>query len=440
MGAGSFVQTWPRWTWAVTREESNEVGRRTRVEKVGANLLVLLLERWRKPFLRASIPKVVHMACSCSCARCQQEERRGGEIEPKEGDGVPYRNDSARFSAFLSILSPVCGRPAPHSKNPPMSSDMFSLPFSLGHAWPTVASEKYAPPSAQPFASAIPVRPLMEERSYHAPYSEADLATSSADWYENASIHAPVPAAISTPAFTAMLPSPPPRYSSQNQLLLSSVKQDPSMQRRRELMSGPKACSNSFSLTSPPLSEGEEPTKRHPCTSGGRRGNTGNRPPNSYTALIKEAIESSPQKKMTVSEIYDYFLTHYPFFRTTTCTWKNSIRHNLTMKRIFVRDARPSNEPGKGGFWTVDTRIKEEANTESRRKPCHFITNRRDDEVNITASSSAPSLSSCYYHNYLSSSEDTTGVSYFAYASPTTNSTSSGYSLTSTVPLTSQFQ
>ncbi|KAL1915739.1 uncharacterized protein VTP21DRAFT_6498 [Calcarisporiella thermophila] len=78
------------------------------------------------------------------------------------------------------------------------------------------------------------------------------------------------------------------------------------------------------------------------------------RPPLSYAALIALAIESSPQKKMTVSEIYDFFLTRFPYFKTAKCTWKNSIRHNLTMKNIFLRDPRPNSEPGKGGLWSIN--------------------------------------------------------------------------------------
>ncbi|KAL1925571.1 uncharacterized protein VTP21DRAFT_454 [Calcarisporiella thermophila] len=78
------------------------------------------------------------------------------------------------------------------------------------------------------------------------------------------------------------------------------------------------------------------------------------RPSLSYATMITSAIESSPQKRMTVSEIYEWILTHYKYFRTAKCTWKNSVRHNLTTKRIFVRDARPTTESGKGGYWTIN--------------------------------------------------------------------------------------
>ncbi|KAL1917771.1 uncharacterized protein VTP21DRAFT_3605 [Calcarisporiella thermophila] len=87
------------------------------------------------------------------------------------------------------------------------------------------------------------------------------------------------------------------------------------------------------------------------------------RPPMSYATLIVNAIESSPSKRMTVSEIYEYFLTHYPYFHNAQPTWKNSIRHNLTMKSIFIRADKSATEPGKGGYWTIDYTAKDSPRT-----------------------------------------------------------------------------
>ncbi|KAI8073948.1 hypothetical protein BC940DRAFT_231598, partial [Gongronella butleri] len=84
--------------------------------------------------------------------------------------------------------------------------------------------------------------------------------------------------------------------------------------------------------------------------------NTEGKPPYSYATLIKYAIENSQDKKLTLSEIYQWVIDHYPYYSTAGTGWKNSIRHNLSLNKNFVRVPRPINEPGKGSYWTVDPR------------------------------------------------------------------------------------
>lgn len=85
------------------------------------------------------------------------------------------------------------------------------------------------------------------------------------------------------------------------------------------------------------------------------------RPQKSYQKLICEAIESSVDKKMTLSQIYEYFVNEAGFSLSDSNTWKNSIRHNLSLNKIFVKIPRDKNEmQGKGAFWGVDYNMKEE--------------------------------------------------------------------------------
>ncbi|RCH82976.1 Forkhead box protein J3 [Rhizopus stolonifer] len=82
--------------------------------------------------------------------------------------------------------------------------------------------------------------------------------------------------------------------------------------------------------------------------------NTEGKPPYSYATLIKYAIEQSPKNKLTLSQIYQWVIEHYPYYGSAGSGWKNSIRHNLSLNKSFVRIPRPVNEPGKGSYWTVD--------------------------------------------------------------------------------------
>ncbi|XP_078112055.1 forkhead box protein P3 isoform X2 [Sander vitreus] len=73
------------------------------------------------------------------------------------------------------------------------------------------------------------------------------------------------------------------------------------------------------------------------------------RPPYTYAYLIRWAILESSDKQRTLNEIYNWFTTMFFYFRHNTATWKNAVRHNLSLHKCFVRV-----EGGKGAVWTVD--------------------------------------------------------------------------------------
>ncbi|XP_060758809.1 forkhead box protein M1-like isoform X1 [Neoarius graeffei] len=80
------------------------------------------------------------------------------------------------------------------------------------------------------------------------------------------------------------------------------------------------------------------------------------RPPYSYMAMIQFAINSKTNKKMTLKDIYNWIEDHFPYFRNVAKPgWKNSIRHNLSLHDMFIRE---STSDGKISYWT----IKPEAN------------------------------------------------------------------------------
>lgn len=75
------------------------------------------------------------------------------------------------------------------------------------------------------------------------------------------------------------------------------------------------------------------------------------KPQHSYIGLIAMAILSSAEKKMVLSDIYQYILDNYPYFRNRGPGWRNSIRHNLSLNDCFVKAGRSAN--GKGHYWAV---------------------------------------------------------------------------------------
>ncbi|XP_051974581.1 forkhead box protein P2-like isoform X3 [Xyrauchen texanus] len=73
------------------------------------------------------------------------------------------------------------------------------------------------------------------------------------------------------------------------------------------------------------------------------------RPPFTYATLIRQAILESGDMQLTLNEIYSWFMRTFAYFRRNAATWKNAVRHNLSLHKCFVRV-----ENVKGAVWTVD--------------------------------------------------------------------------------------
>ena len=84
-----------------------------------------------------------------------------------------------------------------------------------------------------------------------------------------------------------------------------------------------------------------------------RRNYTHAKPPYSYISLITMAIQASASKMMTLSEVYQWIMDLFPFYRANQQRWQNSIRHSLSFNDCFVKVPRTPDKPGKGSYWTL---------------------------------------------------------------------------------------
>lgn len=80
------------------------------------------------------------------------------------------------------------------------------------------------------------------------------------------------------------------------------------------------------------------------------------KPNYSYAQLIGMAILRAPERKMTLSQIYKWISDTFSFYRDgqAGAGWQNSIRHNLSLNKAFVKKERPKEDPGKGNYWAID--------------------------------------------------------------------------------------
>ncbi|KAK9537004.1 hypothetical protein VZT92_006742 [Zoarces viviparus] len=123
------------------------------------------------------------------------------------------------------------------------------------------------------------------------------------------------------------------------------------------------------------------------------------RPPYSYSALIAMAIQSAPERRLTLNQIYRYVADNFPFYGRNKAGWQNSIRHNLSLNDCFRKVSRHENDPGKGNYWTLDTKCEKMLdNGNFRRK-------RKRKADNVTAGKKPPSSSSSSSSSDSSSSE-----------------------------------
>ena len=84
-----------------------------------------------------------------------------------------------------------------------------------------------------------------------------------------------------------------------------------------------------------------------------RRSYTHAKPPYSYISLITMAIQNNQHRMLTLSEIYQFIMDLFPFYRQNQQRWQNSIRHSLSFNDCFVKVPRTPDKPGKGSFWTL---------------------------------------------------------------------------------------
>lgn len=97
---------------------------------------------------------------------------------------------------------------------------------------------------------------------------------------------------------------------------------------------------------------------------------------------------------MTLSEIYLWIRREFPYFNREDAGqgWKNSIRHNLSVNRMFEKQARSDGDSAnKGSYWLLNEDAAKDGCAISRRK--RNRSRRKDKASPLPARRAAPSPS-----------------------------------------------
>ncbi|KAM5464781.1 Forkhead transcription factor [Microsporum audouinii] len=151
---------------------------------------------------------------------------------------------------------------------------------------------------------------------------------------------------------------PPPRFSSSSSssaTTSTSGMHAPAKRRltvgsdsQREMPSSKKIRREEREKSAPVPTRLPEPHEMPPVE------DDGSKPPYSYAILIGMAILRATNRRLTLAQIYKWISDNFAFYRAGDFGWQNSIRHNLSLHKAFIKQERPKDDPGKGHYWIIE--------------------------------------------------------------------------------------
>ncbi|KAK1230723.1 hypothetical protein PQX77_006173 [Marasmius sp. AFHP31] len=95
------------------------------------------------------------------------------------------------------------------------------------------------------------------------------------------------------------------------------------------------------------------------------------RPPHKYNLLVQLAIWESPEKRLTLQEIYTAISNRFGYYRETSedmkRRWQGSIRHMLSNRDAFSR-IRDNDQIGRGDHWEINFAGLDESRRQRRKR------------------------------------------------------------------------
>nr|WGZ76178.1 forkhead box J1 [Hofstenia miamia] len=93
------------------------------------------------------------------------------------------------------------------------------------------------------------------------------------------------------------------------------------------------------------------------------------KPSYSYATLICMALKArQDSNEVALSQIYDWILENFAYFRYAESTWQNSIRHNLSVNKCFDKVRKRGESGNKGSVWRINPVHEAQINSMFKRK------------------------------------------------------------------------
>lgn len=83
------------------------------------------------------------------------------------------------------------------------------------------------------------------------------------------------------------------------------------------------------------------------------------KPNYSFPKMIGMALLEAKEERLPVGGIYTYIEEHFPYFRAAKKGWRNSVRHNLSLNKYFVKCAREAVDKRRGTLWGFAPAMRE---------------------------------------------------------------------------------
>ncbi|BGO99888.1 Proteophosphoglycan ppg4 [Rhodotorula toruloides ATCC 204091] len=308
---------------------------------------------------------VVKRSASVSTASASPAPPPVPSKAPRKAGKMPAKQPRQRRDLPVASQPESTASPAPH---PAEVSAQPSVPPALPSKLPALPSISPSPaadpPPALPALNLLPpLPPLKPSPSPAAPTASLPSAPAPAT---SQTVNKPA-SAVAAP--TAQKVKPSKKKGKMDESPAPAEAKKPESSSAANKANDVDATSPAKPRPSPyapaPLPPGVPPPDAAPAD------NRTAKPPYTYASLIAQAIDSSPAKKLTLHEIYDWVTDKWPYFLENQKGWQNSIRHNLTPTRGFLKVVREKDDlSGKGSFWEIDpTQMSNFDGHHYRKKP-----------------------------------------------------------------------